>query len=88
MVGSATDRLLQANVAQLTLTISKKIELEFYKEWLTSRCKAIYNIIKEQWSEDGKEFLVQPAVMHELFSYMEMSQRARGSSLIIYNESS
>ncbi|KRX87837.1 hypothetical protein T4E_7638 [Trichinella pseudospiralis] len=65
-------------------------------EWLDLRlidyyrrkCKAIYNIIKEQWSEDGEEFLVQPAVMHGLFSYMEMSQLARGGSPIIYNESS
>ncbi|KRZ89405.1 hypothetical protein T08_6980 [Trichinella sp. T8] len=46
-------------------------------------CKAIYNIMKEQRSEDGKEFLVLViAVMHELFSYMEISQWARGSTVL------
>ncbi|KRX35488.1 hypothetical protein T05_9507 [Trichinella murrelli] len=39
--------------------------------------------MKEQRSEDGKEFLVLViAVMHELFSYMEISQWARGSTVL------
>ncbi|KRX70898.1 hypothetical protein T06_3 [Trichinella sp. T6] len=39
--------------------------------------------MKEQRSEDGKEFLVLViAVMHQLFSYMEISQWARGSTVL------
>ncbi|KRY41408.1 hypothetical protein T01_8035 [Trichinella spiralis] len=46
-------------------------------------CKAIYNMMKEQRSEDAKEFLVLViAVTHELFSCMEISQWARGSIVL------
>ncbi|KRY10890.1 hypothetical protein T12_5624 [Trichinella patagoniensis] len=68
-----------ADISLLILSIEAKVVINFYDDWMTPRCKVLYNIMRQEWLNKEKDCIIRPEAMDDISNIIELSQRPHAS---------
>ncbi|KRY32060.1 hypothetical protein T01_1361 [Trichinella spiralis] len=68
-----------ADISLLILSIETKVVINFYDDWMTPRCKVLYNIMRQEWPNEEKDCIIRPEAMDDTSNIIELSQRPHAS---------